>query len=66
VSEKRPTDEAGRYMFTDLKLAVYRAKVEATGFKTLVRENIAVRVGQQSDLDLKLEIGEITQTVEED
>ena len=64
VSEKRPTDEAGRYMFTDLKPAVYRAKVEATGFKTLVRENIAVRVGQQSDLDLKLEIGEITQTVE--
>lgn len=64
VAEKRTTDEAGRYVFTDLKPAAYTATVEAAGFKTLVRDNIVLRVGQQTDLDLKLEVGEITQRVE--
>jgi hypothetical protein len=64
VSEKRPTDESGRYLFTDLKPASYTAKVEVTGFKTLIRENVVLRVGQQTDLDLKLEVGEISQQVE--
>ncbi len=64
VSEKRTTDSGGRYLFTDLKPATYRATVEAAGFKTLVRENIVLRVGQQTDLDLPLEVGEISQKVE--
>jgi hypothetical protein len=64
VSEKRPTDESGRYLFTDLKPASYTAKVEVAGFKTLIRENVVLRVGQQTDLDLKLEVGEISQQVE--
>ena len=64
VSEKRPTDESGRYLFTDLKPAIYSAKVEAQGFKTLIRDNVVLRVGQQTDLDLKLEVGEISQRVE--
>src|SRR5579872_2684408 len=64
VSEKRPTDQGGRYLFTDLKPATYRATIEATGFKTLIRDNIVLRVGQQTDLDLALEVGEISQKVE--
>jgi hypothetical protein len=64
VAEKRPTDEAGRYLFASLKPAAYIAKVEAAGFKTLIRENVVLRVGQQTDLDLKLEVGEISQQVE--
>src|SRR5579859_6540343 len=64
VSEKRPTDAGGRYLFTDLKPATYRASVEAAGFKTLVRDNIVLRVGQQTDLDLTLDVGEISQRVE--
>ena len=64
VSEKRQTDQAGRYLFADLKPAAYTAKVEAAGFKTLVRENVVLRVGQQTDMDLKLEVGEISQQVE--
>src|SRR5437868_5133549 len=60
VSEKRATDAGGRYLFTDLKPATYRATVEAAGFKTLIRDNIVLRVGQQTDLDLPLEVGEIS------
>src|SRR5260370_26612414 len=64
VSEKRATDSGGRYLFTDLKPATYRATVEAAGFKTLIRDNIVLRVGQQTNLDLPLEVGEISQKVE--
>src|SRR5579862_9473983 len=64
VSEKRPTDSAGRYLFADLKPATYTVTVAATGFKTLIQENVVLRVGQQTDLDLKLEVGEINQKVE--
>jgi len=64
VSDKRPSDESGRYLFADLKPAAYTAKVEAAGFKTLIRDNVVLRVGQETDLDLKLEVGEISQRVE--
>ena len=39
-------------------------KVEAQGFKTAVKSGVVLRVGQQSDLDFMLEVGEITTTVE--
>jgi hypothetical protein len=64
VSDKRPTDVAGRYLFADLKPAAYTARVEAAGFKTLIRDNVVLRVGQETDLDLKLEVGQISQSVE--
>jgi hypothetical protein len=57
IKEKHTTDQGGRRVFTDLKPAAYTAKVEATGFKTVILENIVLRVGQQTDLDLKLEVG---------
>ena len=58
------TDEAGRYLFNALKPAAYRATVEATGFKTLVQANIVLRIGQQSDLAFRLEIGQLAESVE--
>jgi len=64
VSEVTTTDEVGRYIFPALKPSSYTIKVEAAGFKTLVRSNIELRVSQQSDLDFALELGEITETVQ--
>ncbi len=64
VANKTATDEAGRYTFNALKPASYTATVEAQGFKTLVHPDIVLRVGQQSDLDFKLEVGKRTETVE--
>ncbi len=64
VAEKRVTDAAGRYLFPDLRAANYNVTVEAQGFKTLVRENVILRVAQQSDLDLTLEVGAVTTTVD--
>jgi hypothetical protein len=64
VSEKMLTDAAGRYIFNALKPASYTATVEAKGFKALVQPNIVLRVGQQTDLDFQLQVGQLTETVE--
>ena len=64
VSETVVTDEVGRYIFTALKPASYTIKVEALGFKTIVRSHVELRVSQQTDLDFTLELGEITETVQ--
>jgi hypothetical protein len=64
VSEKTTTDGMGRYLFLSLPPASYTVKVEITGFKTVVHPNVVLRVGQQIDLDVTLELGEITSTVE--
>ncbi len=64
VSENKTTDTVGRYIFNALKPAVYSVRVEAPGFKTLIQNNIDLRVGQQSDLDLTLQVGNAKETVE--
>src|SRR6202045_3534448 len=47
VAKSTTTDEAGRYIFSDLKPASYTMTVALTSFKTLVRPNVVLRVGQQ-------------------
>jgi len=64
VSVAETTDDVGRYIFTALKPASYSIKIEAAGFKTLVRSNVELRVSQQTDLDFTLELGEVTETVQ--
>ncbi|HVN80894.1 MAG TPA: TonB-dependent receptor [Terriglobia bacterium] len=64
MSEKTVADEMGRYIFNGLPPASYTMKVELTGFKTVVRTKIVLRVGSQTDLDFTLEVGEVTQTVD--
>jgi carboxypeptidase family protein len=64
VPDKTTTDEMGRYIFNGLAPASYTMKVEVSGFKTVVRSNVVLRVGQQIDLDFTLQLGEITSTVE--
>lgn len=64
VSEKTVTDDMGRYIFNGLPPASYTMKVEFTGFKTVVRSKVVLRVGLQTDLDFTMELGEVTQTVD--
>ncbi len=64
VSQKAATDEMGRYLFNALPPASYTIKVEASGFKSVLRSNVVLRVSFQTDLDFSLEVGQVTQTVE--
>jgi len=58
------TNEAGIFKVDNLTPGTYAVKVEQTGFKGAVANNVTVNVGRESTLNLKLEAGEITATVD--
>jgi len=64
ISVKTTSDKSGRYTFTDLQPASYSITVESTGFSRLVQSGVVLRVSQQSVLDLKLQVGATTTSVE--
>src|SRR5436190_501798 len=63
ASESGVTDGQGRYIFNALKPDRYTVRVEAAGFRTTVRSNVELRVGQQTDLDFTLELGQTSETI---
>jgi hypothetical protein len=58
------TNESGIFKIDNLEPGTYNVRVEQTGFKAAVANNITVFVGRESTLNLKLETGEITATVD--
>lgn len=64
VSAQVKADSEGRYVFNNLQPASYSIVVEATGFKKLTQKGLVLRVSQQSVLDLKLEIGETSSSID--
>src|SRR5262245_33555994 len=63
VSSTVKTDADGRYIFNNLTPASYDVQVEASGFKATRQTNVVLRVGQQSELDLKLDVGAVSASV---
>jgi Carboxypeptidase regulatory-like domain len=57
------SDANGLYQFNALPTAPYRLTVEAKGFKQNVLENVQIIPDQPNALDVKLEVGEVQQTV---
>ena len=60
------TTDAGVYNISALPAGTYRVELSLKGFKTLVRDNVVVDVGNIVGLDLRLEIGDTSQTVNVD
>ncbi len=58
------SSEAGLYVFPAVPAAGYSLSVEKAGFKKLTRTNVEVRIAQRLDLDLKLEVGDVQQSIE--
>ena len=58
------TSDAGLYVFASLPVGTYEVTAEKSGFKKLSRPGVEIRVATRQDLDLKLEIGDVQQTVE--
>ena len=58
------TNNAGLYLFTTLRPGAYKLSVEATGFKRTERTNIPLQVGERQSVDLRLEVGAVTESVE--
>src|SRR5262249_27527308 len=58
------SDEAGRYAVTALPPGKYSLTVEASGFKKYAETNIPLAVQQQATVDIRLQVGELSTTVE--
>ncbi|MBZ5602253.1 MAG: carboxypeptidase-like regulatory domain-containing protein, partial [Acidobacteriia bacterium] len=54
----------GEYVFSQVEPATYTLTVESPGFKRLERKGVVIGTQQQLNLDLRLEIGEVSQSVE--
>ncbi len=62
ITKATETTAAGVYTMP-LPPATYSVTVEMNGFKTLVRAGIEVNVNQSSRLDLRLEVGQLSERV---
>jgi hypothetical protein len=66
TAEKRVqrTGPDGLYSFVNLLPGQYRIDVETSGFKRVTRPDVIVEVGQAARIDLTMQVGDVTQTVE--
>src|ERR1700733_3038666 len=55
--------ENGNYAITDLPIGEYKITASANGFKTLVIPVITLHVDQAASLDLKLEVGAVSEHI---
>jgi hypothetical protein len=57
------TDDHGAYVAPLLKPGLYRVSVKITGFKTSAVDGIKIDVQQTRPVDLRLDVGEVTETI---
>ncbi|MBV9612937.1 MAG: carboxypeptidase regulatory-like domain-containing protein, partial [Acidobacteriaceae bacterium] len=57
------TDSDGLYVAPSLPIGEYQVQVQMQGFETALREKIALAVGEQRQIDIGLQIGEMRQEV---
>lgn len=58
------TTDVGYYVFSDLPIGNYEVSVEASGFKHYVASNLKLLVDLTMRVDIKLEVGNVTQEVD--
>src|SRR5262245_45112363 len=64
IEFKTVTSEQGQYVAPNLIPGRYRVVPSQTGFKTVSREDLIVRANERLTVDLSLQVGEVTETVE--
>ncbi len=64
INRSSQTNNSGNYTFPDLPPGRYSVVVESPGFKRDVRENITVIVNTSTRVDVSLQPGDISQSVE--
>jgi len=57
------TGPAGNYTIPFLRPGTYAVSVQATGFKKFIREGLVLNVGQTLAVDMKLEVGAVTEQI---
>src|SRR5262245_39950223 len=64
ISTKTNTDSSGNYAVTPLPVGHYSVTVEAQGFKKSVSSGITLNVQDRIGVNVVLEVGQVTETVE--
>jgi Carboxypeptidase regulatory-like domain/TonB-dependent Receptor Plug Domain len=64
IESKATTDENGNYDFFNVKIGRYTVTVEATGFTKFTTTDVMVNVEARQRVDVALQVGAITETVE--
>src|SRR6266403_1974346 len=58
------TDDSGSYLITQLPPGAYNLSAEATGFRKTVENNLTLEVSQRAKVDFRLQLGQVSETVE--
>jgi hypothetical protein len=64
VSRTARTDDSGHYVVDNLDPGTYAVEAEAPGFVSQQLSEVGLHPGQQSQMDLRLAVGSLSQTVE--
>ena len=64
IVQTTTSNGSGDYIFTLVQVGTYNVRVQTKGFKTFVAPDFAVSGGDRARVDAKLEVGDVTQTVE--
>ncbi len=64
VTRSTETTNAGYYAFADLAPGTYSVSIEMQGFKRSVRQNVQVLVNTTVRVDMQLQTGEVTESIE--
>lgn len=64
IESKTTTDDNGNYDFFNVKVGRYTLTVEATGFTKFTTTDVAVNVNARQRVDVTLQVGAVTETVE--
>jgi hypothetical protein len=63
-SRTQPTSDLGTYTFPQVAPGLYRLEGEAQGFKKFVHPHITVELQQEAAVDLAMQVGEVTESIE--
>jgi hypothetical protein len=63
ITYKATTSAVGHFAIQNARLGEYRIAVESQGFRRAVVEGVSVEIGSVLHVNLKLELGEVTQEV---
>jgi hypothetical protein len=64
VATKTESDAAGNYILLSLPAGNYKITTQRVGFKSTVLTGITLLVDQKARIDIQLQVGEVTTTVE--
>ena len=64
VSRSVTTDSAGFYSAPNLQPGTYEVSASASGFSTAVQSGVNLTVGAQQILNIKMQVGQVTETVQ--